>query len=492
MYYVCMAAHQQCNEVDSTKCGPLSQSAYALSRVFESLWGNISVVMAQDMQSHVEKRRKQMMNESIANREESYEEMGRLMGALWALEKRAKQGVLEIRFVSVPQYRTICHWKSARVVTVTCLWDRIPQQVWGIVALSLLPGIMCSLGSLRALPATAGPSSIEILDFWRVLMGALVVFSHCGPNRHEIGQLGNSIAFALAVRLQGSASDFPRRWGMRWARQAPARIALAAFQLGVLRRLFTHDLTANSKLVGLPINGGWIWEFTKACNRVLHVYEKNFLGPLVELVEPPHQWFMAQRPMGVAGMTLWFFRTEATLWLLVVGCRSLGRFGWFLLLALFSCAVWSLHDDGDLDLQGTPDPPFPVICVGYVAASAWRQWSLWWPALRRPGSLLFLAGAFALRLALVGLGNNYFEAIWLMGFGHHTTFLLWGLHNALWFSGLEAALDVLEPLYQQLPAAAKGVMRVMSRLSLGVCLLHGDVSGLVTTWMHGRWNTSTQ
>merc|ERR1712129_608022 len=108
-----------------------------------------------------------------------------------------------------------------------------------------------------------------------------------------------------------------------------------AFSMLVLRALFTLDLTARPWLFSL----GWAREASmdmsiEAAAALLH-FEHAGIGPLALLFEPPVNWFTYDRQFSTE---LWFFRTEASLHVLVIALHCCGQIGYVAMLALI---LWS-------------------------------------------------------------------------------------------------------------------------------------------------------
>merc|ERR1719329_577610 len=62
--------------------------------------------------------------------------------------------------------------------------------------------------------------------------------------------------------------------------------------------------------------------------------------------------------------------------------------------------------------------------------------------------------------------------------------MLAGLYNCAWWSALVELLGLGSGVWARAPWLAKGLCRVLGRLSFGVCLLH---QGLILGWVWGPW-----
>merc|ERR1719329_2051872 len=162
-YWVCVQDDPDTH--GGTTCSNLPRDAsLVVSSLFGPLWGNLSVLLAHNVQKHV-------MHQRLTG---ARHHTGRLRGALWALDRRAKSGDVAINLFHANQIQPVCRLLKGRPI---CALERFPLAVWGLLGALLLVCLRCLRSSLSAL-VREDPAAIDIFDVWRVIMTVFVVYSH--------------------------------------------------------------------------------------------------------------------------------------------------------------------------------------------------------------------------------------------------------------------------------------------------------------------------
>eukprot|EP00929_Paragymnodinium_shiwhaense_P069975 TRINITY_DN35370_c0_g1_i3.p1 TRINITY_DN35370_c0_g1~~TRINITY_DN35370_c0_g1_i3.p1 ORF type:complete len:707 (+),score=65.29 TRINITY_DN35370_c0_g1_i3:196-2316(+) len=333
-----------------------------LRKIYSDVWRVSTTEIAKRMQE----RMLDKLNSSIVSASTPPEVMSRVLGAAWALESAAEEGGLHIDAFSKDELDPVCVCGDKRW---ECRWERLPS--WAVLAmgLALVPGMLYLHQSLSAL-VSAGQKDVDSLSIWRLIMTLLVINHHLhdhldlplSPLFPRLDFLGNTIAFALSIHLQGEPVEFSGRLSRRWARQLPTRLLNVMLDLYVVRGLLTRDFDANALIpIGNSANSRRVQSMSLLWQRLLQSYRQSWMGLMAEILEPISNWTSFVRS-DLQGPNLWFFRTEATLWLLVMLCRCSGFVGcvilggiflafmsWFhfvLYRCLFTCGVEGLLDVG--------------------------------------------------------------------------------------------------------------------------------------------------